>query len=32
MNRVWGYMAALGMALLIVTFVPWLSTGFLPRQ
>jgi TRAP-type C4-dicarboxylate transport system permease large subunit len=32
MNRVWGYMAALGVALLIVTFVPWLSTGFLPRQ
>ena len=32
MGRVWGYMAALGMALLLVTFIPWLSTGFLPLQ
>lgn len=32
MNRVWGYMAALGVALLFVTFIPWLSTGFLPQQ
>jgi len=32
MGRVWGYMAALGVALLFVTFIPWLSTGFLPQQ
>jgi tripartite ATP-independent transporter DctM subunit len=30
MRRVWGYMAALAVALLFVTFIPWLSTGFLP--
>jgi len=28
--RVWSYMAALAIALLIIAFVPWLSTGFLP--
>ncbi|MFJ3056507.1 TRAP transporter large permease subunit [Herbaspirillum sp. NPDC087042] len=28
-NRVWGYLAALVVALLVVAFVPWLSIGFL---
>ena len=28
-NRVWGYLAALVIALLVVAFVPWLSIGFL---
>lgn len=28
-NRVWGYLTALFVALLIVAAVPWLSTGFL---
>jgi tripartite ATP-independent transporter DctM subunit len=27
---VWGYMAALTAALLVIAFVPWLSVGFLP--
>jgi tripartite ATP-independent transporter DctM subunit len=29
-GRVWGYMAALLVALLLVAFIPWLSVGFLP--
>ncbi len=28
-NRVWGYLAALVVALLVVAFVPWISIGFL---
>jgi len=28
-NRVWGYLGALVIALLVVAFVPWLSIGFL---
>ncbi len=28
-NRVWGYLAALVIALLVVAFVPWISIGFL---
>ena len=32
MSRVWSYLAALLVALLIVAFVPWLSTGFLPAS
>jgi tripartite ATP-independent transporter DctM subunit len=27
--RVWGYLAALLLALLVIAFVPWISTGFL---
>jgi len=30
MSRVWGYLAVLVVSLTIVTFVPWLSTVFLP--
>jgi len=30
-NRVWGYLAALVIALLIVAAVPWISVGFLPN-
>jgi len=30
MSRVWGYLAVLVVSLAIVTFVPWLSTVFLP--
>ncbi|MGS0743285.1 TRAP transporter large permease [Glaciimonas sp. GG7] len=30
-NRVWGYLAALVIALLVVVAVPWVSIGFLPR-
>jgi TRAP-type C4-dicarboxylate transport system permease large subunit len=29
MNRVWGYLSALFLALLVVAFVPWISIGFL---
>jgi TRAP-type C4-dicarboxylate transport system permease large subunit len=29
MARVWAYLAALFVALLIVAYVPWLSIGFL---
>ncbi|MFL9926967.1 TRAP transporter large permease subunit [Herbaspirillum lusitanum] len=28
-NRVWGYLAALVVALIVVAFVPWISIGFL---
>jgi TRAP-type C4-dicarboxylate transport system permease large subunit len=28
-SRVWGYLGALFIALLVVAFVPWLSIGFL---
>jgi TRAP-type C4-dicarboxylate transport system permease large subunit len=28
-NRVWSYLAALVVALLVVAFVPWISIGFL---
>lgn len=28
-NRMWGYIAALVLALLAIVFIPWLSTGFL---
>ncbi|WP_044530912.1 TRAP transporter large permease [Herbaspirillum sp. B65] len=28
-NRVWGYLAALVVALLVVAFLPWISIGFL---
>ena len=28
-NRVWGYLAALVVALLVVAAVPWISIGFL---
>jgi tripartite ATP-independent transporter DctM subunit len=31
-GRVWGYMAALLVALVLVAFIPWLSIGFLPKQ
>ncbi|WP_233859840.1 TRAP transporter large permease [Paraburkholderia sp. HD33-4] len=30
--KVWRYMVALLAALIIVTFVPWISTGFLPAS
>jgi tripartite ATP-independent transporter DctM subunit len=30
MKRIWSYLAALVVGLLVVAFVPWLSTGFLP--
>lgn len=30
-RRMVGYMAALVVALLLVAFIPWLSTGFLPK-
>jgi tripartite ATP-independent transporter DctM subunit len=30
MSRVFPYMTAVVLALLVVTFVPWLSTGFIP--
>jgi tripartite ATP-independent transporter DctM subunit len=29
-RRVWRYLLALVVALVVVTFVPWISTGFLP--
>jgi len=31
-NRVWTYLGALLVALLLVAFVPWLSIGLLPRR
>lgn len=31
MNRTWGYLGALTLALLLIVFVPWLSTGFLKQ-
>jgi len=31
-RRVWRYLLALLVALLVVTFVPWISTGFLPAN
>ena len=30
LKRIWSYLAALVIGLLIVAFVPWISTGFLP--
>ncbi|WP_027555899.1 TRAP transporter large permease subunit [Bradyrhizobium sp. Cp5.3] len=30
LKRIWSYLAALVVGLLIVAFVPWISTGFLP--
>jgi tripartite ATP-independent transporter DctM subunit len=30
LKRIWGYLAALVVGLLVVAFVPWISTGFLP--
>ncbi|MGA7809592.1 TRAP transporter large permease subunit [Bradyrhizobium sp.] len=30
MRRIWSYLAALVVGLLVVAFVPWISTGFLP--
>lgn len=32
MGRVWGYLTVLVIALAVVTFVPWLSTAFLPES
>jgi tripartite ATP-independent transporter DctM subunit len=31
LRRIWPYMGVLAAALLIVAFVPWISTGFLPK-
>lgn len=31
-RRVYGYLFALFIALLVVAFVPWISTGFLPKE
>jgi tripartite ATP-independent transporter DctM subunit len=30
LRRIWSYLAALVVGLLVVAFVPWISTGFLP--
>ncbi|MBR0828524.1 TRAP transporter large permease subunit [Bradyrhizobium manausense] len=30
LKRIWSYLAALVVGLLVVAFVPWISTGFLP--
>ena len=30
LKRIWSYLAALLVGLLVVAFVPWISTGFLP--
>jgi TRAP-type C4-dicarboxylate transport system permease large subunit len=30
LKRIWSYLAALVAGLLVVAFVPWISTGFLP--
>jgi TRAP-type C4-dicarboxylate transport system permease large subunit len=30
LKRIWAYLAALLVGLLVVAFVPWISTGFLP--
>jgi tripartite ATP-independent transporter DctM subunit len=30
LTRIWSYLAALLVGLLVVAFVPWISTGFLP--
>jgi len=30
LKRIWAYLAALVVGLLVVAFVPWISTGFLP--
>ena len=30
LKRIWNYLAALVIGLLVVAFVPWISTGFLP--
>ncbi|MGY8667650.1 TRAP transporter large permease subunit [Bradyrhizobium sp. UFLA05-109] len=30
LKRIWSYLAALIVGLLVVAFVPWISTGFLP--
>ena len=30
LRRIWSYLAALLVGLLVVAFVPWISTGFLP--
>jgi TRAP-type C4-dicarboxylate transport system permease large subunit len=30
LRRIWAYLAALLVGLLVVAFVPWISTGFLP--
>lgn len=30
LRRIWSYLAALVLGLLVVAFIPWISTGFLP--
>ena len=30
LKRIWSYLAALVVGLLVIAFVPWISTGFLP--
>jgi len=30
MRKIWPYLAALALGLLVVAALPWLSTGFLP--
>lgn len=29
MNRIWAYMAALVIALILIVLVPWISVGFI---